>query len=132
MRFAISKSLLLLTATMGLTVSFTDTVKASILLPDALSFSSGSELAQFTRFPSQSSFDRDNLDNIRDRLEDRDEDDFDDFRDSLEDRDEGDFDDFRDRLEDRDEDDFDDIRDRLEDRDEDDFDDIRDRVRGSR
>ena len=123
MRFTISRSLFLLTCTMGLVTGLNSVAEAYVPTPAAIS--SGAELAQFPSFPGRPNFDRDNLDDIRDRVEDR-----------RDDRDEDDRDDFRDRIGDRrndwDEDDRDDFRDRIGDRDEDDFDDFRDRIRDRR
>ncbi|NEQ51614.1 MAG: hypothetical protein F6K11_15975 [Leptolyngbya sp. SIO3F4] len=116
MRSIISKSLFLLTVNMGIVTGFNDAANAYVQLPVTLSVSGNSDLAQRPSFPSQPNFDRDDFDDIRNRIRDRDDDDFDDIHDRIRDRDDDDFDDIHDRIRDRDDDDFDDIRERIRDR----------------
>ncbi|MEL6231708.1 MAG: hypothetical protein AAFR24_17515 [Cyanobacteria bacterium J06627_3] len=111
MKYTVLNSLFLLMATIGLVTGLDGAAVAYSQAP--VSRLSSEHLAQFPNFPNRRDLDDDDLDDIRDEIEDRrddwDNDDFDDVRDEIEDR-----------RDDWDNDDFDDVRDEIEDRRDDD------------
>ena len=110
MGHTISKSLVLLMATLGLVTGLGGAANAYSQTSVSLSGRDSEHIAQFRNFPSRPDLDNDDFDDIRDEIEDRrDDDDFDDIRDEIEDRrdDDDDRDDSRDEIEDRRDDDDD-------------------------